>query len=118
MKRRVIFSLLMPLSIIFGFIPYVPSDTLLKLYPLPHGGLHISASSCTLNILQDTIRIAIGNTDSITWTAARVCADEIKKNFFYAIDPVLGPIKAIKIEHRTSLPNDTVVIAIGKRTIH
>jgi len=104
----------LPMGMGYAFVPYVSSVDSLRLYPWPQS-ITLSPPSCTLNILQDTIWIVVGNNDSLTWTAARVCADEIRKNFYYAIDPIQGPVKVIKIEQRNSLPNDTVVIAFGKK---
>ncbi len=104
----------LPMGMSYAFVPYVSSVDSLRLYPWPQS-ITLSPPACTLNVLQDTIWIVIGSNDPITKEAALVCSLEITKNFYFAIDTVRGPIKRIRIEQRNSLPNDTVVIAFGKK---
>ena len=112
MKRMIWVVLLIPLSISFGFIPFINPDSL-KIYPLPHNlhNLYVSISPCTLNVLQDSIQLFWSYpqvsppqpADSILKEAAQVCSCEINKAFYWAIGPN-NLIKVIKIDSTFGFP--------------
>jgi len=98
--KRLALVLAIGFGMSYAFIPFVASDTLLKLYPWPHG-MQITGQACTLNVLQPEIQLVYqscsGYRRDVYLTAAKVCSAEIYKAFFHAIDPVNGPIKEISI---------------------
>jgi hypothetical protein len=123
--KRLLLVLTFGFGVSYAFIPFVASDTLLKLYPLPHS-VTISPLVCTLNILQDTIQLVVDyygvvfpppSMDPLLKEAAKVCSTEIDKAFFYAIGHD-KPIKIIKIDSlwyfppRPGPPQDVQVIFI------
>ncbi len=108
MKRLI---LILAISFVMGyaFIPFVASDSLLKLYPWPQS-ITISPPPCKLNVLQDTIQLVFyGPSDTIR-EAAKVCSMEIQKAFYHAIDfsynknDSTKPIKAIIDTLRPTIP--------------
>ncbi len=118
MKKRILVLSILPLSVIFGFIPYIQPDSL-KLYPKPQ---YLSLSFpilCSLNVFQPKIRLVIGNDSSLTRTAAEVCTTEIRKAFYFAIKPVGNKIDSITIKRQDNLPSDNqdvqIIFVLGKR---
>ncbi len=105
--RRLILVLALGVGIGYAFIPFVASDTLLKLYPCPHG-IQITGPACTLNVIQPEIQLVYqsssGYQRDVYLTAAKVCSAEIYKAFYYGIGTGQGKINKITISEAGAIP--------------